>query len=297
MRLLRRISRRALVVAVAMIVPVVAGVTPANAASWQIVASPNPAGGRYDDLTGVSGTSASDIWSVGMEFVNSSHSFPIIEHYNGAAWRLVSSAQPTQAGDLSAVAALTPANVWAVGNGHTPAGVNAPMIQHYDGTGWTEVPAPVTTPGLLTGLAAVSASNIWAVGSRPVPTGIVSNADGLVEHAIVQHFNGTRWSLARAPDLGPNYPINTFNTVLALSPGNVWAIGQSATGNQTKPVVPLVEHFNGTRWTVQAAPSLSGNSILSFDGLVTTGSGRLWSVGSRNPAGTTVWQTLSARYS
>ena len=316
-----------------------------NGTSWRVVPSPNPAGGRYDDLTGVSGTSASDIWSVGMEFVNSSHSFPIIEHYNGTAWSLVSSAQPTQVGDLSAVAALTPANVWAVGNGHTPAGVNAPVVQHYDGTGWTEVPTPVTTPGLLTSVTAVSASNIWAVGSQPVPTGIgrsglamhyngtswtvsplpapkvpvngewelsavsagsagdvwatgfVSNADGLVEHAIVEHFNGTRWSLTRAPDLGPNYPINTFNTVLALSPSNVWAIGQSATGNQTKPVVPLVEHFNGTRWTVQAAPSLSGNSILSFDGLVSTGSGRLWSVGSRNPAGTTVWQTLTARYS
>jgi hypothetical protein len=93
-----------------------------NGTSWRVVPSPNPAGGRYDALTGVSGTSASDIWSVGMEFVNSSHSFPLIEHYNGSAWSLVSSAQPTQVGDLEAVAALTPANVWAVGNGHTPAG-------------------------------------------------------------------------------------------------------------------------------------------------------------------------------
>src|SRR6516162_6286500 len=230
MRLLRRTSRRVLVVAVAMIVPVVAGVTPAYAASWQIVASPNPtgndglatlteispanlwavgsatslssssatltahyngkswkvvpspnpAGGRYDNLTGVSGTSASDIWSVGMEFVSSAHSFPIIEHYDGSAWSLVTSAQPTQVGDLEAVAALTPANVWAVGSGHTPAGVNAPMVQHYDGTGWTEVPTSVTTAGLLSGVTAVSASDIWAVGSRPVPTGI--GRSGLVMH-------------------------------------------------------------------------------------------------------------------
>src|SRR5215469_9496806 len=222
MRLLRRISRRAFVVAVAMIVPVVADVTPAYAASWQIVASPNPtgndglatltsispanlwavgsatslssssatltehyngtswrvvpspnpAGFRYDDLTGVSGTSASDIWSVGMEFVNSSHSFPLIEHYNGSAWSLVTSAQPTQVGDLEAVAALTPTNVWAVGEGHTPAGVNAPMVQHYDGTGWTEVPTSVTTSGVLSGVAAVSATSVWAVGSQPVSSGI-----------------------------------------------------------------------------------------------------------------------------
>jgi len=45
--------------------------------------------------------------------------------YNGSAWGLVTSAQPTQVGDLEAVAALTPVNVWAVGNGHTTTGVNA----------------------------------------------------------------------------------------------------------------------------------------------------------------------------
>ena len=313
--------------------------------SWQVVPSPNPAGGRYDDLTGVSGTSASDIWSVGMEFVNSSRSFPIIEHYNGSAWSLVPSAEPTQVGDLSAVAALTPANAWAVGNGHTPAGVNAPMVQHYNGTAWTEVPTSVTTAGILSAVAAVSAGNVWAVGSQPVPagigrsglamhyngtswtasalpaprvpvngewelsavsadsasdvwaTGFVSNADGLVEHAIVEHFNGTNWSLTQAPDLGPNYPINTFNAVLALSPGNVWAIGQSATGNTSQPFATLVEHLDGTGWTVQPAPGNGKNNVLSFGGLVTTGSGTLWSVGSRNPSGTSVWQTLTARYS
>jgi hypothetical protein len=316
-----------------------------NGTSWRVVPSPNPAGGRYNDLTGVSGTSASDIWSVGMEFVNSTHSFPIIEHYNGSAWSLVPSAEPTQRGDLSAVAALTPSNAWAVGDGLTPAGVGAPMVQHYDGTGWTEVPTPVTTAGTLGAVAAVSASDIWAVGYQPVPSGIgpaglamhydgtgwtvtplpapqvpvngewelsavsassasnvwgagfVSSADGLVQHAIVEHYNGTSWSVTQAPDLSPSYPINGFNTVLAISASNVWAIGQSATGNQSQPVVPLVEHFNGTSWTVLPAPSLSGNHVLSFSGLVTTGGGTLWAAGSRNPTGSSVWQTVTARYS
>ena len=37
--------------------------------------------------------------------------------------------------------------------------------------------------------------------------------------------------------------------------------------------------------------------MLSLDSLVTTGSGTLWAVGSRNPSGTSVWQTVTARYS
>jgi len=384
MRVLRWSFRGMLAVAAAMIVPVVAGVMPAYAASWQIVASPNPTGndgfatltaisptnlwavgsatslssssatltehynglswqvvpspnpvgGRYDNLTGVSGTSASDIWSVGSEFVSRGHNYPIIEHYNGSAWTLVASAQPTQVGYLASVAALSPANAWAVGNGHTTAGVGAPMVQHYNGTSWTEVPTSVTTAGTLDAVAAVSANNIWAVGyaggaglamhydgtswtasALPAPagggweltavsadsasdvwaSGYVASADGLSQHAIVEHFNGTSWSVTQAPDLGPSYPINIFNTVLAISPTNVWAIGQSSPGNQT--FATLVEHFDGTSWTVQPAPSLSGNALLSFSGLVTTGSGTLWAVGSRNPTGTGVWQTVTARYS
>ena len=47
----------------------------------------------------------------------------------------------------------------------------------------------------------------------------------------------------------------------------------------------------------QPATSRIGRSVLSFDGLVTTGSGTLWSVGSENPNGRTSWQTLTARYS
>jgi hypothetical protein len=389
-----RASGRTLAVASAIVLPVVAGVTPAYAASWQIVASPNPtgndgfatmtaisptdlwavgsatslssssatlteryngtswrvvpspnpAGYRYDDLTGVSGTSASDVWSVGMEFVNSTHSFPIIEHYSGSAWSLVPSAEPTQIGDLSAVAAVTPSDAWAVGDGRTAAGVNAPMIQHYNGTGWTEVSTPVTTAATLNAVAAVSASDVWAVGSQPVSgigrsglamhydgtgwtvatlpppqvpangewelsaidassasnvwaAGFVSSADGLGQHAIVEHFHGTSWSVTQAPDLSSRYPIDGFNAVLAISPSNVWAIGQSATGNQNDPVLALVEHFDGTRWTVQPAPSLGGNHVLSFSGLVTTGAGTLWAAGSRNPTGSSVWQTLTARYS
>lgn len=61
-------------------------------------------------------------------------------------------------------------------------------------------------------------------------------------------------------------------------------------------MVALVEHFDGTSWTVQPAPSLSGNALV-FSGLVTTGSGTLWAAGSRNPSGTSVYQTLTARYS
>jgi len=164
------------------------------------------------------------------------------------------------------------------------------MVQHYNGTGWTEVPTPVTTAGLLSAVTAVSASNIWVVGSQPVPTGI-----GRL--GLAMHYNGTSWTASPLP--APTVPVNgewELSAVSADSANDVWATGFVSNADGLVEHA-IVEHFNGTSWKVQPAPSLSGNSVLSFDGLVTTGSGRLWSVGSRNPAGTTVWQTLTARYS
>ena len=219
----------------------------------------------------------------------------MVQHYDGTGWTQVPTSVTT-AGLLSGVAAVSATSVWAVGSQPVSSGIGrSGLAMHYDGARWiaSRLPAPkvpIDGEWELSAVSADSASDVWA-------TGFVSDAYGLVQHAIVEHFNGTRWSVTQAPDLSSSYPINTFNAVLALSPRNVWATGQSATGNENKPVVALVEHFNGRRWTVQPAPSLSGQAVLSFDGLATTGSGTLWSVGSRNPSGTSVWQTLSAKFS
>ena len=310
-----------------------------NGTSWQVVPSPNPAGSRYNNLTGVSATSASDVWSVGMEYVSKGVRYaivhPIIEHYNGSAWSLIPAAQPSGIGSLNGVAALTPSNVWAVGSARNSAGVSGTDIQHYNGTSWTEASTPVTG-ATLASVTALSASNVWAVGytatsgvamhydgtswtvsTLPAPSGgtwqlssvsadspsdvwaagYVKGANG-AQHPIVEHFNGTSWSVTQAPDLGSSYPANWFNTVLAISPTNVWAIGQASPLNQTN--VALVEHFDGTSWTVQPAPSNGANSALGFSGLVTTGSGTLWAAGSRLPNGVSggaAWQTVTARYS
>jgi len=121
------------------------------------------------------------------------------------------------------VAAVSASNVWAVGSQPVTSGIGrSGLAMHYNGTSWTAsaLPAPNVPVNGEWELSAISAD---AADVRA--TGFVSNADGLVEHAIVEHFNGTRWSLTQAPDLGPNYPINTFNAVLAISRA---AYGRSA---------------------------------------------------------------------
>jgi hypothetical protein len=109
----------------------------------------------------------------------------------------------------------------------------------------------------------------------------------------VEHFNGTSWSVTDAPDPAGS-PLNGFTGVTAISPANVWAIGSSSPGNGTS--TPLVEHFDGTRWTVQPAPSKTGSS-LRLAGITSTSTGQLWAVGGSYATGSTNSQTLTARYS
>jgi hypothetical protein len=302
-----------------------------NGSAWQIVPSPNAAGGRYNSLNGVAGTSASDIWAVGYDLSSRSHTHPLTEHYNGSAWSVVPAPQVAQMDGLAGVASASPTSVWAVGGGNTGTGITPPLVEHYDGTAWSVVPTSLTTAGWLNAVTAISAANVWAVGHVP-GAGLVMHYDGTswtqvtvaapspstgweltavaatsasdvwavgdasngsAQHAIVEHFNGTSWSVTEAPDQS-GFPLNAFVGVAALSPANVWAVGYSSPGNATS--TPLVEHFDGTSWTVQQAPGMAGRS-LSLAGLTSTPAGQLWAVGGSYATGSTNSQTLTARYS
>jgi hypothetical protein len=305
-----------------------------NGSSWSIVPSPNPAGGRYDDLSSVAGTSVSDIWSVGFYQSSRAHTHPLAEHYNGSSWSLVAAPQPAQMDGFADVAPVTTTNVWAVGGGNTGTGITPPLVEHYDGSAWTVVPTSLTGPGWLNSVTATSANNIWAVGNIPSAgalshTGLVMHYDGTswtqvtipaptlngdwqltdvtatsasdvwaagwaassgdtVRQAIVEHYNGTSWSVTNIPPLSSG---DSFNAVAAISPSNVWAIGDTSVNGQN---AVLVEHFNGTSWSAQPAPSQSGFT-LGFDSLVSPGNnGTLWAVGGKYPTGTTSFQTLTA---
>jgi hypothetical protein len=259
-----------------------------NGTSWSIVAAPQPL--QMSELSAVAPVSASNVWAVGSGSTPTASGPPLVEHYNGTAWSVVPTSMTT-AGLLHSVTAISAANVWAVGSQPATGSVTrAGLAMHYDGTAWTQVtlPAPAVPAGgqwNLYGVRATSASDVWAVG-------YLASADGLVNHAIVEHFNGTSWSVTQAPDLGPSYPINNIVTVHANSPSDVWAAGTSATSNGQ--FTTLIEHFNGTSWQVAAAPS-SGSSVLDVSALAGTGTGQLWAVGSLRAAGSSNEQTLTAR--
>ena len=97
----------------------------------------------------------------------------------------------------------------------------------------------------LSGVAAVSTNDVWAVGYHgdpyynPIQT-------------LIEHWNGTAWSVVASPNEGTNN--NELHGVAAVSPNDVWAVGfytdSSGAHGQT-----LVEHWNGSAWSVVPSPN------------------------------------------
>jgi hypothetical protein len=307
-----------------------------NGTSWQIASAPAPAGCVYCSLTGVAGSSASDVWAVGKEYFNKASYGALIEHYNGSAWSLVSAPAPSYLGYLSGVTSLSPSNAWAVGGLYND-GPEGPLVEHYNGTAWSITPTASVPGGILTAVTAVSASDIWAIGSAanagtgivmnyngtswtqtsvPAPSGtdwdltgisadsasdvwatgytynVLDTADGV--QPIVEHYNGTSWTLTYLP-IPSGFTYAAMANVLAISSTDIWATGYSTTSTPGAVDTALFEQFNGTSWTVEPAPSLSGYS-LGFDGLANV-AGVLWAVGGETPDSGVLSQTATASYS
>jgi hypothetical protein len=160
-----------------------------NGKAWKQVRSPSP---RLEPsvFRGVAVTRARTAWAVGCTTCATASGFnkPLIERWNGSAWKKAPIAGlGSQGGILSGVAATSAANAWAVGGTETGVGINGTfrtLIAHWNGRRWRRVKSP--SPGkdaALIGVAAVSARDAWAVGntgSAPFTT-------------LILRWNGTNW--------------------------------------------------------------------------------------------------------
>jgi hypothetical protein len=256
-----------------------------DGSSWQQVAMPTPA--AKSDLTGVTAISATDAWAVGWHGKRQfREQRPLIEHWNGSAWKIVPSPSPGRDALLVGVAASSPRNVWAVGTYtaryryskyHT-------LVLHWNGTGWKRIPSP--NPGLrdrdgssLSGVAVVSAKSVWAVGRYSSRSS--SRDNSYPTRTLVLHWNGKKWRRVRSTNPGNDRGLsNALNGVAALGRNNVWAVG--GTYNNVDQGPPLVEHWNGYSWRTVPAPGLPDCywQGLGLTTLAPLGRNDVWAAGS-----------------
>jgi len=255
-------------------------VVPAAAAEqrtgWGIVPSPNGPGATGNTLVQVSASSAADAWAVGYDYNAVAGAFrTMIQRWDGSAWTLVRSPDPSASDDvLYGVDSLSASDAWAVGY-DLAGGYHQALIEHWDGAAWRVVPAP--RPGTrdsdLWGVTALGPADVWAVGNER------TGAGSFRFRPLVEHWNGAAWTLVRVPSPPLTGVGASLSGIAATSPRDIWAVGNYDTGARFQP---LIEHWNGIRWSLIPAPA-PGSALLSRISLSAPGNG--WAVGIREGRG------------
>ena len=270
-----------------------------NGHQWAITASPNPAGGPngVDQLEAITGTGPGDLWAAGEAFTGPSGDIHLLfEHFDGTTWTAVTTQIP---GFARSVAAASPRDVWAVGinpdGSHCSAGMLActnTVAAHFDGHTWTTVPTPdlITGPNaqnFLTGISVVAAGDAWASGYEES-----DGPSGIHNIPYLLHFNGTAWSLVKAPNTGTEG--SQLRAVTAPAATDVWAVGE--TDDTDGALRTITEHYNGTAWSISPSVDPGESGPLADNTLQTVtsaGTGHTWALGAQDTLGHCCQQTLA----
>lgn len=171
---------------------------------------------------------------------------------------------------LGGVAAVSTNDVWAVGwYENNSLQRQQILIEHWNGTKWNVVTSPTRNVSYmaLAGLAVVSANDIWGVGSYLTAT-------QSQEKTLIEHWNGTAWSVISAPGQSRS----ALTGIAVLSATDIWAVGGH--GYFDQPGQTLIEHWNGTVWRIVPSPN-PGSTDNGLGGVARVpGTRTLWAVGS-----------------
>ncbi len=236
-----------------------------NGTSWSINTSIRSALPGNTILYGVTDISPTDAYAFGN---NASLASGELAKWNGSTWSAVSYPLPTSTGydqTLNAISANGANDVWIIGSYLDQVGANLrweTFSDHWNGSTWTVVPMPLVTgsDNLFTyqvqSMDVISSTNIWMVG------GSGDNASpygGTPSNTLVEHYNGSAWSVVPSPDTGTD---DNLTGVTETSPTNLTAVGydvpSGASGAQT-----LTMTWNGTSWAIVSSPNAGSNSVLT----------------------------------
>jgi hypothetical protein len=222
--------------------------------SWSIVKAPLPSGSIGGSLQGVAVISSTNVWAVGWyKDVNAVDSV-LVEHWNGSAWKLVSTGLLGTNVSANAVVAISARDIWLVGiKGASP---RLTFTAHWDGAKWKTVTSANqngSVEDFLYGVSASSSTNVWAVGSW---------TDSSTSHGLIERWDGVAWKVVKSK------AAFTLNGTAAISGSNAWAAGYDAAWSTL-----VIEHWNGTSWNLSLPPPTSEPTV---GGMAAAASDDVW---------------------
>src|SRR5207244_1717372 len=119
----------------------------------------------------------------------------LVEQLSAPTWSVVASPNPPDATDgsfLNGVSCLSTTRCYAVG-AYSIGSTSKTLTQRWNGTSWSIVPSPNPTNAtfsVLNGVSCPTTTSCDAVGSY---------FDGSTNNTLVEHWNGTSWSIVTTP--------------------------------------------------------------------------------------------------
>src|SRR5438105_4011598 len=113
-------------------------------------------------------------------------------------------------------------------------------------------PSPSSLYNYLLKVTCVSANDCWAVGSY---------WNGSNDQALIEHYDGTSWSVVASPSPGPTNG-SYLVAITCLNANSCWAVGSYSLastgtigfGNTPVGELPLIEYYDGTVWSIVTSP-------------------------------------------
>jgi hypothetical protein len=201
-------------------------------------------------------------------------------------WRVQSTPRLHDFQLLRTVSAVTPTDVWAGGvfvdfDSSLP---EQPLMDHWDGAVWSEIDGrDLVDGGTVWGVDALDGSNVWVVGGRGDIPG----------RTLVEHWDGVAWSVVPSPSPGQGSTGSSLLAVSVVATDDVWAVGLQASGDL---VLTLVEHWDGTEWSMVTSPNVPGDNTNELFGVSAVAPTDVWAVGFAEPDVGAVASTLTMHW-
>jgi hypothetical protein len=189
-----------------------------DGANWNQVPAPGHGANpnyEYERLDAIWAAAPNAVWAGGSYYDSSVvRSQMHLLFWNGTEWtvKLSPDVEPDQvgSGSISGIHGTGPNDVWVVGS----------TILHWDGSSWTEYPTPDNY--VLDEVWARATDDVWVVGTA----GFYNEDDDSGADTLVLHWDGTNWSRMASPNHS-TWDGSYLMGIVALSDGNVWAVGQA----------------------------------------------------------------------
>jgi hypothetical protein len=224
-------------------------VGPAAKSAWSIQHVPplntSRTTGRF---LGVSCPTGSSCLAAGWFIGTDGTKRPLAERWDSRGWHILAPVRPagTLSSTLDLISCVSPDRCQAIGSrsrsadGRLKAGF---IAETWNGSRWRMAPIPRSPNTTLSAISCATAAMCFAVGEHFTASNRFQ--------AVSLRWNGTRWSAVQPRRPRAN---TTLDGVSCPGPRNCFAVGGASGKGISSPGHPLVEHWNGHRWSTRAIP-------------------------------------------